>query len=175
MTRCIAAVDVDYDEDADTARAACVVFADWPDAEAIAVYAHTIRGLMPYIPGSFFLRELPALEPLLARVRRRHDLHTIVVDGHVWLRGGRPGLGAHLHRSLAEAVVVVGVAKNAFQHGPAIPVLRGTSANPLWVTSTGDATAAAEHVRTMHGEHRKPTLLTRVDHACRGHVEALEV
>lgn len=174
MTR-IAAVDVDYDEDADTARAACVVFSDWADAEPIGIYAHTIRGLMPYIPGSFYLRELPALEPLLARVQRRHELHTVVVDGHVWLRGDRPGLGAHLHQALGGRLEIVGVAKNAFREGPALPVLRGTSANALWVTSTGDPRVAADHVLHMHGEHRKPTLLTLVDHACRGHVEATEV
>ncbi len=47
-------------------------------------------------------------------------------------------------------------------------VLRGGGARALWVTSAGiDLDEAAERVRRMHGTHRLPTLLKRVDHLCR--------
>ena len=64
---------------------------------------------------------------------------------------------------------VVGVAKQAFADGVAKPVLRGASKQPLWVTAVGtDVNSACERVRAMHGEHRIPTLLRRVDALCRG-------
>jgi deoxyribonuclease V len=63
---------------------------------------------------------------------------------------------------------VVGVAKRPFRGAPALEVLRGASARPLYVTAIGiDAAHAADGVRRMHGAHRIPTLLTRVDRLCR--------
>jgi deoxyribonuclease V len=60
---------------------------------------------------------------------------------------------------------VIGVAKTAFRTAThAIPVLRGTSARPLYVTATGmPRTAAAELVQRMAGSHRMPDALRRVD------------
>ena len=89
-----------------------------------------------------------------------------------WLdRAGRRGLGAHLYEALARVTPVIGVAKNRF--GPraeqvAIEVLRGASSRPLFVTAIGvDAEAAAADISRMHGEHRLPTMLKRVDRLCR--------
>jgi deoxyribonuclease V len=49
-----------------------------------------------------------------------------------------------------------------------IPVLRGTSTQPLLVTSAGiPATEAAQCVRSMHGDHRIPTILALVNKAGR--------
>jgi deoxyribonuclease V len=63
----------------------------------------------------------------------------------------------------------VGVAKRPFHAATrAIDVLRGESAQALSVTAIGmDVAAAAEHVRSMHGAHRIPTLLKRTDRLCR--------
>jgi deoxyribonuclease V len=60
---------------------------------------------------------------------------------------------------------VIGVAKTAFGTAThAIPVLRGTSARPLYVTAAGMSRAdAAELVRQMAGRYRLPDALRRVD------------
>ncbi|MBN1843541.1 MAG: endonuclease V, partial [Deltaproteobacteria bacterium] len=43
-------------------------------------------------------------------------------------------------------------------------IFRGGSIHPLYVTSAGvDLQKASEKIRTMHGAHRIPTLLKRVD------------
>ena len=161
----LACVDVDYRTEVTVA--ACVLFQDWADAaEALHVVA---RGppAEPYEPGQFFRRELPHLLKVLAAVRE--PLETVVIDGYVWLGEERPGLGAHLYEALGRHVPVVGVAKTAFHStGLALPVLRGQSQRPLFVTAVGvDAREAAEHVRRMHGASRIPTLLGRVDRLCR--------
>ena len=98
-------------------------------------------------------------------------LTVALVDGYVWVGAARrPGLGAHLHGALGGGVAVVGVAKSRYRGTPdARPVRRGGSARPLPVTAVGMAPElAAERVRSMHGEHRLPTLLRRVDQLCRG-------
>ena len=59
---------------------------------------------------------------------------------------------------------MIGVAKTAFAGAPAVPVVRGDSARPLYVTAAGlDPQLAARHLAAMHGPHRLPTLLKRVD------------
>jgi deoxyribonuclease V len=96
---------------------------------------------------------------------------TILIDGYVWLDGDRrPGLGAILHKALAERIPVVGVAKTTFGDAASwcIPVRRGASRRPLFVSAVGiSAEEAAKAVRAMHGEHRIPTLLQLVDRAAR--------
>ncbi len=78
-------------------------------------------------------------------------------------------MGAWLYRELEGEIPVVGVAKTIFQgECGAKEVFRGESRNPLYVTAAGvEAGVAAEHVRTMHGEHRVPTMLKRVDRLAR--------
>ncbi|MEZ4317095.1 MAG: endonuclease V [Myxococcota bacterium] len=119
-----------------------------------------------YEPGAFYKRELPLLLDLL----RGRTVTGVVVDGFVWLGPDRPGLGAHLHGALG-GVPVIGVAKTGFQGADAVAeaVLRGQSERPLWVTAEGVAVdRAARWIRQMHGPHRIPTLLKRVDRLCRG-------
>ena len=51
---------------------------------------------------------------------------------------GRPGLGAMLYRALDERAGVVGVAKTSFAGATAcVPVIRGSSQNPLYVSAAG--------------------------------------
>ncbi len=46
----------------------------------------------------------------------------------------------------------------------AIPILRGLSKRPLYVTAAGmDAEVAAKCIVTMHGADRIPTMMKRVD------------
>jgi deoxyribonuclease V len=59
-------------------------------------------------------------------------------------------------------------AETATNHWGALEVYRGGSKRPLFVTALGvDPQAAANDVQQMHGEHRLPTMLKRVDRLCR--------
>lgn len=162
----LVAVDVDYR--AREVAAACVAFRAWPDATPTVELAFTLPGApAPYVPGQFYARELP---PLCAAIRRLTvPPEIVVVDGYVWLGAGRPGLGAHLHAALDRRVAVVGVAKRPFLGATdARAILRGASLDPLYVTAVGtDVDVAASGVRAMHGAHRLPTLLGRVDRLAR--------
>ena len=87
-----------------------------------------------------------------------------MVDGYADLDpGGRPGLGAHAHTEFG--IPVIGVAKSAFRTAThAVPVLRGTSAHPLFVTAAGmPRDEAADLVRHMAGQHRLPDAMRRAD------------
>jgi len=159
-------LDVDYRET--TERVGAVVFGDWRDARASAERVRPVSEVKSYESGQFYRRELPCL---LAMLQTLPEMQAIVVDGYVWLDGpGKPGLGAHLHTALEGRVAVVGVAKTKFLGAHEVrEVLRGSSQRPLYVSAVGLAVdEAAEQVRTMHGEHRIPTLLARVDQLCRG-------
>jgi deoxyribonuclease V len=81
--------------------------------------------------------------------------------------GGRPGLGAHAHAAFG--IPVIGVAKTAFRTAThAVPVLRGTSVRPLFVTAAGmPRDQAADLVRHMAGQHRLPDAVRRADELAR--------
>lgn len=156
----IAAVDVHYSANR-TAIAAGIAFGTFTDSSYISAYRKHIGRVAPYIPGSFYIRELPCILALLDDVNEA--LEVIIVDGYVNL-GERPGLGAHLYTALGEATAIIGVAKSSFAGSNAIQVLRGYSKRPLYVTSAGMASdLAALHIQEMHGKHRIPTLLKAVD------------
>lgn len=160
----IAAVDVDYRDS--IAIAAGVWFRGWLASEAECEAVATFREVAPYQPGEFYRRELPCLLGLLAR---GPAAGVVVVDGYVWLGPGRAGLGAHLHAALGGRTAVVGVAKTRFAGAmDAVPVHRGLSRAPLYVTAEGvSAAEAARWVASMHGPHRIPSLLKRADHLAR--------
>jgi deoxyribonuclease V len=161
-------LDVDYRERG--AVAAGVLFESWVSSDPSGEVIARIDEVAPYIPGSFFLRELPCLLAALEQVPGGPGVvELIVIDGYVWLDGaGREGLGAHLFRRLEGRIPVVGVAKTSFSGAAALPVRRGASKRPLWVTAAGVAPEdAASWVASMHGPHRVPTLLQRVDQLCR--------
>jgi deoxyribonuclease V len=80
-----------------------------------------------------------------------------VVDGYADLDpGGRPGLGARAHAEFG--IPVIGVAKSRFRTAThAVPVVRGSSARPLFVNAAGmPAADAADLVRDMAGRYRLP-------------------
>lgn len=158
----IVAVDVDYR--AKEAVAACVGFAKWTDD--VPSFERVVRvpgAAAAYVPGRFYLRELPCVLAALKGV----DANVVVVDGYVMLTMGKRGLGGHLHDAIGKPVV--GVAKNEFRGATAERVVRGASKKPLFVTAAGmSAKDAAAAVRSMHGPHRIPALLARADALCRG-------
>jgi deoxyribonuclease V len=142
---------------------ACVLATDWLAGTAADEFVRTFPQAAPYQSGEFFRRELPGLLQLLAELSV--PLTVVIIDGYVWLdSNGKPGLGGHLFSALGGHIAVVGVAKTRFVGAPAIPVLRGTSRSPLFVTSAGiPPDEAADRVRQMHGRFRLPTLLKRAD------------
>jgi len=161
----IACCDVDYRDPG--AVAAGLWFHDWTDNTSVAEAVVPIAQVAPYQPGQFYLRELPCL---LAVLEKGPPAEIIVLDGYVWLGDGQPGLGAHLYQALDERAAVIGVAKTRYAGATsAQAVRRGGSANPLYVTAVGiDLSEAARHIAEMHGLHRIPTLLKKVDQLCRG-------
>lgn len=143
---------------------ACLTFEQWTDAIPLEEYRASVFPIEAYVPGQFYRRELPCV---LAVLRELADpISTVVVDGYVWLdTQGTPGLGAHLHEALERRVAVIGVAKTKFRTADnARIVLRGKGKKPLYVTAVGlNQQIAADAVASMHGRHRIPTLLRRVD------------
>jgi deoxyribonuclease V len=164
----LVAVDIQYAELA--VVTAAVGFIDWSDSTSTLECVFHVEVMPePYQPGAFYQRELAFILEAVALVERRHPVEAVVIDGHVWLQEGQPGLGARLREALGPWKAVIGVAKAAFAGGSAVPVLRGDSGRPLFVTAAGmNAHGAAELVRGMHGPYRVPTLLKRVDQLARG-------
>lgn len=158
-------LDVDYRDD--TAVTAAVLFTSWTSARPHSSVTATVHDVAPYQPGEFYRRELPCLRSALDKLKIPPDL--ILVDGFVWLPKGRPGLGHKLWEALGGEIPVVGVAKSAFRdHRGAVPIKRGGSRKPLWVTAQGVAIEeAAARVREMHGSYRLPTMLKLADTLCR--------
>lgn len=155
-----AAADVHYLSSGD-ARAAAVLSSDVTFSAVLAERTAVLADVPSYQPGEFYLRELP---PLRAVLRDINGLGLLVVDGYADLDpGGRPGLGAHAHAEFG--IPVIGVAKSAFRTAThAIPVRRGTSMRPLFVTAAGMPRAdAADLVRHMAGRFRLPDALRRAD------------
>ena len=155
-----AAVDVHY-LSAGGARAAAVLAADAAFAHVLAERTAVVPRVPPYRPGEFYLRELP---PLRAVLDDLSGLGLLVVGGYADLDpNGRPGLGAHAHAEFA--IPVIGVAKSRFRTAThAVPVVRGSSMRPLFVTAAGMPVAdAADLVRRMAGRYRVPDALRRAD------------
>ena len=143
------------------ARAAAVVAADASFSRLVADRVELMPDVEPYRPGQFYLRELPPLRAVLDGLA---EVALLIVDGYADLDpDGLPGLGV---RASAEfGVPVIGVAKSAFRTAThAIPVLRGTSARPLYVTAAGmPRIEAADLVRRIAGRYRLPDALRRAD------------
>jgi deoxyribonuclease V len=159
-----ACVDVHYERE--QAVAACVLFRAWSDAESSGERVEVIAHVQAYEPGQFYRRELPCLQTVLATVSE--PLETIVIDGYVWLGKDRPGLGAYLYEAKERRIPIIGVAKTHFLGAEVEIVRRCGSRRPLFVSAAGmDARLAAQHIQSMHGPYRIPTLLRKVDQLCR--------
>jgi deoxyribonuclease V len=121
-----------------------------------------------YESGAFYKRELPLLLCFISEFDELFE--ALVIDGYVWLDANHlPGLGGHLFSSLGRSIPVIGIAKTRYRNDTwSIPVLRGESRRPLFVTSAGiQARRAAECVCRMHGDYRIPTILNLVDRIAR--------
>jgi deoxyribonuclease V len=160
----ILAIDVHYK--ATGAKAVGALIHHWEDAVAQQYIIRYIDEVSAYVPGAFYKRELPCILEICKDVDLR-SLDCIIIDGFVVLDdSGKPGLGAYVYDSIQQQAPVIGVAKTNFHQNEqhVVPVLRGASANPLYVTAVGtDVQQAAEHIKNMHGEFRLPTVLKELD------------
>lgn len=160
-------LDAHYFPDGSGARAALVVADRWTAPAAYATFTTEVDAAAPYVPGNLAARELPCLLAVLGRCFL--DLGVLVVDGNAWNAPGVPGLGAQLWSARGQAAPVVGVAKSRLAGSSALPVQRGASERPLWVTAAGmDPETAAARIAVMAGAHRLPRLLQRADALARG-------
>jgi deoxyribonuclease V len=138
-----------------------VLAADAVFAHVLAERTAVVPRVPPYRPGDFYLRELPPLRVVLEDLS---GLGLLVVDGYADLDpSGRPGLGARAHAEFG--IPVIGVAKSRFRTAThALPVVRGSSVRPLFVTAAGmPAAHAADLVRRMARRYRLPGALRRAD------------
>lgn len=160
----IVAIDVHYKDS--NAKAVGALIQNWGDAAAVQHVIRYIDSVEEYVPGAFYKRELPCIMDVLNQVDLT-SVSYIVIDGFVVLDDdGKPGLGAYVYESIQSKVPVIGVAKSNFYQNlkNVIPVLRGESNNPLYVTAIGaDLQQAADYIKGMHGEFRLPTVLKELD------------
>ena len=161
-----AALDVHYAKG--KAFAACIVFNTWLDSEPAETYRTVVPFSSRYRAGRFYERELPCLLAVLNNTK--HWYSTIVIDGFVHLKEpvGK-GLGAHLYESLSYSTVVIGVAKSPLKMAECfVPIFRGKSKKPLYISSAGGGVEkAATSILNMHGPYRIPTLLLLADQRAR--------
>jgi len=160
----IIAVDVYYEEN--QAKTVGVIFQSWEDSNPLDVIISYTENPHEYEPGSFYKRELPCIQELLKQIDL-NQIHTIVVDGYVYLNNEKkPGLGHYVYTNLSGRIPVIGVAKNTFHDNEAFvqKVYRGNSSKPLYITSVGvELAVAAGHIQSMYGEYRFPYLLKLLD------------
>ena len=156
------AIDVYYDSS--KAKAVGVIFDEWESEEPHEIITALIDQVEDYESGSFYKRELPCILKLLEQVDM-HNIDTIIIDGYVYLGDiTKAGLGMHLYNSLMGKIPIIGVAKTYFYETSAVEVFRGTSKNPLYITSVGVETSkSAMYIRNMHGNFRMPKLLKLLD------------
>lgn len=160
----IVAIDVYYKNG--RAKSVSIEFEDWKDEKPTQIHTVELDGIAEYVPGEFYKRELPCI----IKVLKKSDLskvEAIIVDSYVQLDDeGKLGLGGYLYHHLEEKIPVIGVAKKKFHtlNKMGIPVLRGESKKPLYVTALGiDLEEAATKVQGMAGEYRFPELLKILD------------
>ena len=143
------------------AQAAGVLIHRWSDTEPAAEYLSCSDEIDAYVSGQFYQRELPHLLRLLHTIE---SYDCVVVDAHVWLTRDQPGAGHYLWQALDQRVPVIGVAKNPFHNGVALPLTRGDSKKALWISAVGvDPQEARGWINEMAGPYRIPTLLKHVD------------
>jgi deoxyribonuclease V len=163
----ILATDTYYTSD--EARVIGALF-DWSDYTPKEIFSTRINNVEPYESGKFYKRELPCIIKLIENIDLE-KIEFIIVDGHCYVNDNLEyGLGGYLYNTLEQKIPVIGVAKNSLAglEKLSIPILRGKSKNPLYISSIGcDLNYAAEKIKTMSGEFRIPTILKIVDQKTR--------
>ena len=163
------AIDCFYESNETTC--CCVHFLDTRDRLPVWVDVQRFAGIAkPYKSGEFFRTELPFLMKILRRFWNADSI--AMIDGYVWLRDRKPGLGAYLFEALGSVGAIIGVAKNEFVGSEARKVIRGKSSKPLFVSSIGiEEEEASNLLLRMSGNYRIPTMLKLADAGSRLGVE----
>jgi deoxyribonuclease V len=119
--RLVAGIDIGFEDDGATTRAAVVVL-HFPSLEPHASALVRCPTRFPYIPGLLSFREVPAALDALARLATPPDL--LLCDGQGIMHPRRLGLACHL--GLLSGIPAIGVAKSRLtgQHAP-LPQERG--------------------------------------------------
>lgn len=145
-----------------------VIFKAATDTEPVKTGRVVTHEVHPYEPGAFYKRELPCLLNALQTITE--PLQLIIIDANVWLSDEKMGLGGILHESLQKSVPVIGVSKTKYTGETAkiVPVYRGDSQNPLYMSAIGINTEkAVQLIKDMAGPYRIPTLIKLADTICR--------
>lgn len=160
----IGAIDVYYKKG--WANAALLGFQDWESESKLIQRTNVTNVPDQYIPGEFYKKELPVILELLSKLDTSL-LELLIVDSYVFLDDKmRPGMGHYLWEALDQKIPIIGVAKNKFKtiNKVALPILRGKSSKPLFITAVGlEPFEAANRIRNMKGAYRIPDLLKAVD------------
>ena len=162
--RLIVALDVAYANG--QAYGVAVGFHDWLDEKPQFIDCVSDKISGDYVPGAFWVRELPILQKLVERLPPHQGRRIFLVDGYVWLDAdGKRGMGAVLWEDvLQKKDAVIGVAKTPYRSAPHIEMQRRESKKKIFVTAAGvDPLVAAQAIRTMHGSNRIPTLIKWAD------------
>ncbi|MBW2960544.1 endonuclease V [Mesonia aestuariivivens] len=147
------------------AKTIAVSFNDWQDEEPLHIYSEIIEGVSDYESGAFYKRELPCILSLLNKINIE-EINAIIIDGYTMLEENKLGLGGHLYEKFDQKIPIIGVAKSQYQSNTSNykTLLRGGSVRPLYISAIGiDLKEAYNHIKTMHGDFRMPTLLQLVD------------
>lgn len=185
------AIDTYYYKD--RAKTVGVVFNEWEDSEPEKIIVSWLSSDQygPYIPGEFYKRELPCILGLLDNIPDILGYDAIILDGLAHLPtvpgGIVDGLGIRLEEELNKRYpnfrnsdpfgtgriygpAVIGVAKTPFKgcddDAGIAKVFRGSAKKPLYVCTTWfnmSSSDAGDHIKSMHGEFRIPTLLKILD------------
>lgn len=145
-----------------------VLFKAATDTEPVRTGQVMTHEVHPYEPGAFYKRELPCLLNALNAITE--PLQLIIIDANVWLSDEKMGLGGILYESLQKSTPVIGVSKTRYtgETEKVVPVYRGDSQNPLYVSAIGIDTAdAVQLIKDMAGPYRIPTLIKLADTVCR--------
>ena len=171
----ILAVDTFYYEE--RAKTVGVLFNDWSDSEPEEIISSWSFDFGPYIPGEFYLREMPPIIELLSKINMK-EVGYLIVDGFLKVYDERKGkfdsgLGYRLMELLQPSnkdLVFIGIAKSDFggtgrkwkiaeewNRGP-----KGST--PLWVQVEGmRMTDLMKCLKRMPGEFRLPDMLRILD------------
>ena len=157
-----AAVDVYYRNE--SATTALVEFSDYSSCTTSRTLIQESETVAPYIPGKFYLRELPCILKILEKAERLYQM--IFIDGFVFLR--KPtcyGLGGYLARALGYKAIIIGVAKNYFSMADRfVEIKRGRSSRPLYISSFNmKPETAGSLIKEMYGNNRIPYILKLTD------------
>lgn len=119
--RTAAGVDVGFEDDGRTTRAAVAVL-DYANLEQVDYGIARLPTRFPYVPGLLSFRELPAVLQALARLQRPPDI--LLCDGQGIAHPRRLGIASHL--GLLTGLPSIGVGKSRLigRHGE-VPAKRG--------------------------------------------------